>query len=255
MLRVRLPSGQTLETKDITAWNRRQDWAVLKVVTAEVAALPFAKLDSALVGDRCVFLDTAGPNNRVIVETNVVGKEVNPGWGDRLDLANAPTGEAYGSAVLNEYGEVIGIAGGSLLPGVSTLESGRTSYAINLLAAKGMMHAAMATPIWLVPRVPDKSQETTLEKLTADGQFVPPLVWKDDVVSGTLTKSLPKDKTKMPSMIDDKFEYTRADTRAYIFLILAPKQKRKGLSSILIYNLDNRMLGQSQPTKVSLEAG
>ena len=172
-----------------------------------------------------------------------------------MDLANAPAGDGYGSALLNEYGEVIGIVGGSLLPGISTLESGRTSYAINLLAARGMVHAAMASPIWLVPRVPDKSQETTLEQLAADGQFVPPLVWKDDVVSGTLTKSLPKDKTKLPNMVDDKFEYTRADARAYIFLILAPRQKRKGLSSILIYNLDNRLLGQSAPMKVSLDAG
>jgi hypothetical protein len=254
ILRLKLPEGRDLEVSEIASWNRRQDWALVKVPVTQIPPLPIAKPNSDSVGDRCLFLDAAGPGNRVIVETILVGKNNNPGWGDRINFANAASEQGMGSALLNEYGEVFGIVGGSLFPGASSLEGLRVRYATNWFGAGAANRGAMATPLSLVSLDPDKFHLTTLEQMARTGQFVPALLRKDNIVSGSLVRALPKGK-EIPSLIDDKFEYSRADASAFVSLIWSPREKVKGLSTIRVYDLDNRLLSEGRPIKVKMSAG
>ncbi|HXG68733.1 MAG TPA: serine protease, partial [Blastocatellia bacterium] len=122
LLRVILPDGRRLETKEVLAWNRRQDWAILKVQSGKVAALGRAAPGSWAVGDRCYSLDVPTEGNRVILEGSLIGKHNPTGAGERLNVSFSPGRWALGSPLLNEYGEVIGLIGGSLIPGAAFAE-------------------------------------------------------------------------------------------------------------------------------------
>lgn len=110
-LRVVGASGRAIDTKTVVAWNRRQDWAVLQVAGIEGPEFAIAKTDSWGVGDRCFYLDAAGPGNRVIVATSIVGKNTFPHAGDRISLGTSPANAGIGTALLDEYGDVIGVTG------------------------------------------------------------------------------------------------------------------------------------------------
>ena len=58
----------------------------------------------------------------MLVETSLIGKQSLGTAGDRLNVADTVNRRAVGSPVLNEYGEVIGLVGGNLLPGAAFLE-------------------------------------------------------------------------------------------------------------------------------------
>src|SRR5260370_23418907 len=57
-LRIQLPDGTRAQTDSVVAWNRRQDWAILKVDTRKNAKLPIAGDKSWSIGDHCYWLDT-----------------------------------------------------------------------------------------------------------------------------------------------------------------------------------------------------
>ncbi len=101
-------------TKEVVAWNRRQDWAILKVNAGKVSVLGRAAANSWSVGDRCYGLDVPADGNLIIAEGNIVGKHNPIGFGERLNISLSPDRRARGSPLLNEYAEVIGIMGGSL---------------------------------------------------------------------------------------------------------------------------------------------
>jgi len=252
-LRIVLPGGRSAGVRDVLTWNRRQDWAILKLTGAGDSKLPLAKPGSWAVGDHCYFLDVLGPGNRVIVSSVIDGKNNFAGAGDRLNLANVPGTAGIGTALLNDYGEAIGVVGGSLIPGMASVEGLRHAYPLNLLAAKGMYRGAMTTPLSLVPIPPPDTPPTTLEEMSRTGQFLPSLRDSATIMQATMARDVRR-QSGMLVAVDEKFEFAHSDGHAVILVTLSPqqKQKHKGSATVRIYNLDNQLVVESPPAKVDL---
>ena len=116
-LRVMLRDGTKFETDQLVAWNRRQDWAVLKATANKLTQLRKAEANSWNVGDITSDLDAAAEGNRVIANISIDGKNSFPFAGMRLNISAGPTERAVGAALLSEWGEAIGIVTRGLIAG------------------------------------------------------------------------------------------------------------------------------------------
>jgi S1-C subfamily serine protease len=249
-LRIRFPDSRPIETNQVMAWNRRQDWVLLKVDAAG-PSLMRAEPNSWAVGDRCYSLDFPVEGNRVIVDADIIGRNTFPRAGERLNLSFFPTRQAIGAPVLNEYAEVIGVVGGELLPGSSTLEGMGFRYDLSIFSLGRTMRGTLAVPITLVIVPSSDARPTTLDDLAKGGQFVPPLVGHANVTNGALARNVDR-KGPIPQAVDAKSEFSRRDGTMSVLLTWNPQEKRKAFAYLRVYDLDNRLLFESKPLKISL---
>jgi hypothetical protein len=149
--------------------------------------------------------------------------------------------------LLDEYGEVIGVTGGVLVPGVSTLEGVRAGVPANLLLAGGLAVPAMATPMSQVSVPVPGAKTSTLEELTQTGQFVPPVVHRDDIIFGTMAREVHREKDGLVDAVQEKYEFSRSNGHAAVLLSLDPTRKQKVATTISIFDLDNKAVNQSAP--------
>ena len=241
-VRVVSPQGR-IEITEVLAWNRRQDWAILKVPmdpSAAVTTLERAAADSWAVSDRIYFLDVPAETSRVLVETSLTGKQKLGAAGDRLNIGDSPNRRAVGSPVLNEYGEVIGLIGGNLIPGAAFLED--MAFSARTIALGGQSRGSIAVPINLVDD--SAATGTTVEGLASSGQFMPALVSSQSVLSGVMARTVNR-KTDPPQPVDEKSEFSRTDNQGILFLTWLPTEKRKGRPALRLYDLDNRLLSET----------
>ncbi len=246
-VRIVTPAGQRLEAQEVVAWNRRQDWAILKVATDNAAALQSAASDSWTIGDRCYVLDVPAEGNRILIESSLIGKQTMSGAGDRLNVAENLSRRTLGSPLLNDQGEVIGLIGGNLIPAEAFLED-------QTIAARGLGSASrgtLAVPISLISPPSASNQPTTIDDLARSGQFTPPLMGNEDVLNGTLSRNLNR-KIDPPQPIEERSEFSRQDGRAILLVTWLPKQKRKGTPTLRLYDLDNRLVNESSGKKISV---
>ena len=242
-VRIVGPGGQLIETEEVIAWNRRQDWVILKVALDAAATLERAPAGSWAVGDRTYFLDVPAEGNRVIVETSLTGKQNQGAAGDRLNIADNVSRRAVGSPLLNEFGEVIGLVGGNLLPGAAFIED--IVFSARSLVM-GTTRGTHAVPIDLIDQ--SSGSATTIAGLAGAGQFMPALVSSQSILHGTLARRV-NTKANPPLTIDDKTEFSRADNQGVLFLTWMPREKRKGRPSLRMYDLDNRLISENQNKK------
>jgi S1-C subfamily serine protease len=243
-IRIVGPDGRRAEVKDVLAWNRRQGWAILKAQLGKTPVLGHASPDSWAIGDRCYSLDVPAEGNLVILEGNLTGKLNATGAGERLNVSFSPAPRAIGSPLLNEYGEVIGMMGAGLIPGSSQI--GVTAFP-TFLSASG----AMAIPITMIPDVSPDARPTTLEELERSGQFTPPLAGRRYVTSGTLSRSIDR-KSGSPQSVDERTEFSRRDGHAALLITWYPEEKRKGVPSIRLYDIENHLVFESKSKRITL---
>jgi S1-C subfamily serine protease len=239
-VRVVGPQGRLIETTEVHVFNRRQDWIVLKVAIDGMPSLERDAANAAAIGDRSFFLDVPAESSRVLVDTSLIGKQDLGPAGERLTISDTVNRRAIGSPLLNEYGEVIGFIGGSLLPGAAFLEDAAFAARSNSLgiASRG----TFAVPISLVNDT--ASGSTTIDGLLRDGQFMPPLASTQSVLSGVLARSV-NTKTTPPQPVEERIEFSRANAKGVLLVTWLPTEKRKGYPSLRVYDLDNRMISET----------
>lgn len=249
---VELPDGKRLQTDQVLAWNRWQDWAILKVSSLKIALLNPAKANSWAVGDRCFLLNVARDETRTIEDLNISGTHDYPSAGQRMLLAFMASPKAAGSPLLNEYGEVIGVIAGSTIPGSSSLLQERTGYFSGLVRVRNGPDT-VAVPIELVKMPAAVLVASTFAELKQRGQFVPPLIGSELVEQGTLALRLDNRANVTPMALDEKYEFTQKDQQFYVFIMWTPKEKRNTTTKIQIYDLDNNLLSDGKPTKLNMK--
>ena len=248
-VRVVGPQGRMIEVVDVLAFNRRQDWIVLNVALENMQTLERNTSETPGVGDRIYFLDVPAEANRVLVETSLIGKQNLGPAGDRFNIADTTNRRAVGSPLLNEYGEVIGMVGGTLVPGAAFLEDLAFGARSNSLGMTS--RGTLAVPITLVND--STSAPTTIDGLLKDGQFMPALVSTQSVLSGVLARTVNM-KADPPQPIDEKIEFSRTNPQGVLFLSWLPKEKRKGYPSLRLYDLDNKLIGETlNKKKISVD--
>jgi S1-C subfamily serine protease len=242
-VRVVGPQGKLIEVTDVLAWNRRQDWAILSVPSDSTAVLPRAA-DSLSIGDRCYLLDVPAEGNRVLIETSLIGKQSLQQAGERLNIADVFDRRAVGSPVLNDYGEVIGLAAGGFLPGAPFAGDVVLFYRNGQLGSP--TRGALAVPISMVDE--KAGGATAIANLVTNGQFTPALVGNQQILNGTLAREINR-KVNPPAPIDERSEFSRADSKAVVFLTWMPKQKRSAIPTLRVFDMDNRMIYENVSKK------
>ena len=239
-VRIVGPQRRLIEATEVHAFNRRQDWIIFNVAVEGMPSLERDAANSAAIGDRSFFLDVPAEGTRVLVETSLIGKQDLGPAGDRLNISDTLNRRAVGSPLFNEYGEVIGLIGGSLLPGAAFLEDAAFGARSNSLGVAS--RGTFAVPIALVND--SGSTATTVDGLLRDGQFMPPLVSTQSVLSGVLARSVNK-KTNPPQPVEERLEFSRANAQGVLFITWLPTEKRKGYPSLRVYDLDNRLISET----------
>jgi len=184
-LRITLRNGSQLSTDQVLAWNRWQDWAVLKVEGSARTWLKRGLRDVAGVGDRCVFLEFV-PAGAKLADGSITGKNGFPKAGERLLIASGVTALSFGGPLLDEYGNYVGVLGGSIVPG------GDPSRLLSLMSDSGTggrmewETTGLAVPQSLLTDVPADAAPTRLAELAVRGEFLSPLVKTNSLQSASL---------------------------------------------------------------------
>jgi S1-C subfamily serine protease len=243
-VRILTPDGRRVEASEVIAWNRREDWMILRFDAAQIPPMQMATTDAGAVGDRVYVLDVPAEGSRVLIEASIIGKQRLSNAGDRLSIGDNLNRRSLGSPLLNEYGEVIGLVGGSLIPGSAFVED----MVFSARSLGGSSRGTSVVPIELIGHASSATLTTTIADLAKSGQFMSPLVGNENVLSGTLSRNLNR-KTDPPQTIEERSEFSRQDARIMVLVTWLPREKRKGIPSLQLYDLDNRLLSESPGKK------
>jgi len=242
-LRLVPPDGRRVESTQVVAYNRPQDWAVLRVSGDTPPALGPAMPKSWSVGDRCFTFEVSLAGNRTVVDEFITGEHTFPEFGERLNVSSPTWGSAIGSPVLNEYGDVIGVLGGSTHPGKHWEDTGRGVWS--------MREGSLVTPIDSV-RVPTIDAVVfTLEELQRRGIFTPPLSKEQIVLWGGLGSHFELKKGESPVAREPKTEFSHHDGSGEVAIVWDPRFKVRGIVKFQLYDLYNVVVAESSPEKVN----
>lgn len=248
-LRMILANGDGPTTDKVLAWSRWQDWALVLVPDAKGPALKRATKGSLKVGDQCVFLETSAEGGRVIANGSIIGRSSLPQVGDRLYIASPVSVHSVGGALLNEYGEFVGVVGGSTVPGAD-------SQAALELQGAGTTAGGRAVPASLISDPSPGATATSLQQLWQQQQFIPPTVKSGNLGYATLTSAIEKGRRDAPPWPRDyRVIFSREDTRTSAFASWQPQMKQKGQATLRVFDVENHLLMESKPVKLDLHPG
>jgi S1-C subfamily serine protease len=256
-LRVVLADGRRIDTNEVLAWNRRQDWALLNVPAGETPVLSRSKPNSWGVGDRCYAMDSPGVGSRTIVEATIAGISQPEGAGERILLSTGISGTAVGSPLLNEYGDVIGVLGGRMVPGFDPLEAQGLTMEQAFSTGGGLGSVGMATPIHVVSEKSEEGKTTRLSEMSSSEQFVSPVTARDSVLYGVLARGIER-KGRVPQPVEQKYNFSRRDPTFAVFVSWKPiaarqgKKKTRTFVVARVFDIDNRLRIETKPTKLEL---
>lgn len=252
-LRISLRDGTQVQTDEVALWNRWQDWALLKVSAVSKAILRRGPKDPPNVGDRCVFLEwtPAGPK---LTDGSITGTNSFPKAGSRLLVASGVTSASIGGALIDEFGNYVGVVGGTVVPG------GDPIRILALLSDSGTATMDWETTGLAVPdtQLPDLSQSTSAAKLAdiaTRGEFAPPVLKSDSVSYFTLSSAVDKEKGSVPFPRDTRQIFSRHDNKIAAYVTWQNSVKKKVVYSVRLFNADNKALTDSKPREASLGSG
>jgi trypsin-like peptidase len=221
-LRVSLPDGRRLETQEALSWDKWQDWAFLKVDSGDTQAgrlrsqgkfIALSPNTDSPVGSRGFALAVSSNGVRVIIRCDIVGKNRFPQNGERINL-NCTHPDVTGSPLLNEYGDLIGVVGGSLIPGWPSTKALPGAYYGSAQIANPTPGLA-AVPVNSSSKPPSTKAPTQLQQLVSDGTFTPLLSRSENIQYGALAKRVETRPTPRPMEETHEFRSEGAFTVFY----------------------------------------
>ena len=241
-VRLRTATGGRAETQAVSAWNRRQGWAVLRFPGHGLAPLLRAASFPA-VGERCFVLNTAEDGSRVIGEASVVGQEPSSLGRPRLN-----SWFAAGSPVLDERGDMVGIIAAAH----------EETLGATMLHSLSVMRVTIAGGTLVVPvsRLPDSpTAGVSLADLAARGQFLRPLSTDQrHVISGVFAGRVQRGGV-VPMPQDQRVAFSRREEQVSVFVQWNAQEKKDTLSRLEVYDADYRKVIDGEPSKLKLRAG
>ena len=251
-LRVRLSDGTQRETDRILGWNRWQDWAVVSIPRATGLKLKRGPKEPVNVGDRCVFLEWV-PAGAKLTDGSITGKNTFQKAGERMLVASGATPESIGGALLNDYGEYVGLISGDVAPGSGSL---RILSLINAVGGKvdlaGLDTTGLAVPLSLLPSNLNEVQASTLSEIEKRGEFIPPVVKTQLVSTASLSTYIAKDPNSAIVAREYREIFSRKDQKGSLYVNWWNVKKQKITCEVRLFNLDNRLLVGSQPKEITL---
>ncbi len=177
----------------------------------------------------------------------MVGRRDVPVAGARLNLSSGATFAALGSPLLNDYGEVVGVIGGSLEQGRSLLHGGGGRVAWGTIPI-----APMAIASELIPDPASLKAETfQVGELLTRGIAAPPVTRGRSVVFGIVGRG----DVSARMGLRDEGQFSRRDGTATVEITWDSTQKQDGEASFGLFDIDNRAVATSASTRVKVRAG
>jgi hypothetical protein len=254
-LRISLPSGGQTTTDQVLAWNRWQDWAVLKV---DAKPKLFLKRTSNLapnVGDRCSFLEWSAVGSK-LTDGSITGTNSFPRAGARLLVASGVSPQSIGGALLDEFGNYVGVIGGSIVPSANPI---RILYLLNdsgnPSATLDFDTTGLAVPLSLLPNLPLTTAPTSLGELSDRGEFAPLLVKSNSVQYMMVTNAVGKDSGNIPLPRNSKQIFSKRESKASVYVNWQTSTKEKVVCGLRFFSADNKLIGSSKQQDVTLAPG
>jgi S1-C subfamily serine protease len=246
-LQIFLSNGKSVSASQVLSWDRLQDWAVLGVSADGMPSLNLAPNRSWSVGEHYYSIGVSSSGGRIIQDGAIVGHDTQPPFGERLNLSMPFDAPAVGAPVFNEFGDVIGMLGGSLVPGSS-------SPLPPMAGSSSTAPTALAVPIYLVRTPTTESASATLADLMLNGEFIRPLRGQEQVSYAAFALAVDrKNGTGSPRDIRDQFSHS--DKQMIVFVQWDLKAKIKGVATLKFYGPDNKQLIETRPLKINLRPG
>ena len=222
-------SEQSIES--LFALNRRQRWIALPGA-AQSQTLAAAPPEDVKIGDRCFSMEARASAPRALTECRISGQTtVN---GAPAFVASFVVGiSTPGAPILNEFGDLIGIADDPTEIGMRT---------VRLVNAGG---ASVVTILRIGSVV---AQPTAVSDLRTKGLLIPPVVDRH-VSTGGIARA--DAKGKVVAYEHNDFVSVREPTFV-AFIRWAPKERLRGVLAFRLYDADNRLVFESKPSKADL---
>jgi hypothetical protein len=240
-----LPDGTRQPVTAMLGINRQQDWVVLAGGPAGEVAQPLAADAAVQIGDRLFTIEASTGASRVLADGTVSGRAGAPGTGPRLLMTLGSGAAPPGEPVFNEFGELLGVVGGSLVPGASDLS--------DLMHFRAELHGVPVVPISLF-RTPMDAPPVALAEARVRGDLLPAVQSGQNVMSGGFARSIATTQTVRPADQRQEFSVSR-DKDFVVFVTWSPQMRLKGTSLLRLHNDTNQVVVESKPGKVDLRPG
>jgi hypothetical protein len=243
-LEIEFSSGRRVKTDEVLACSRLQDWALIRVDTAGVPALPMGEPAKIGVGERLAMFAVEG-GARKFGGVDVAGKQSAPGVGLRILFSPDLAVESAGGPLLNLEGKVVGILGASLTPG-GRIHKSYSRASIALWDNLGSLSAAV--PINALPQsLP--AAPVTLQGLLDTHVFTQPLAPGLSFLWGGTSDRAAANSALAPRYVTD----FRANQPVWVEMMWQKREKAgKGVISAQVYDVQNRERVNVAPKKFSL---
>ena len=240
-----LPDGKRQPITGMRAMNRLQDWIVLAGGIEGDVSQPVASETSVQIGDRLFAIEASTGASRVLAEGTVSGRAGTATTGPRILMTLGAGSGPPGEPVFNEFGELVGITGGSLVPGASELS--------DLLRFRAELHGLPIVPISLV-RVSLGAPAVPLSDLRARGELVSAVMGGQHVMSGGFARGIARTQTVVPT--DQRREFSISKDKEFVvFVTWSPQLRLKGALVLRLQDEANRLVVDSKPGKLDLRPG
>jgi S1-C subfamily serine protease len=250
-LRVDLADGSSMTIGNVVAWNRGQDWAILKVETSKAQPLEKAAPNSWKIGDLCYVLASQGQGSRTIQNVNITGLQGTVKSAQRLTIS-AFGGAAVGAPMVDGYGRVIGVLSGGLA-GMGSRRMGTWASYLD----PGQMATTIADPTVLpiaaIPEAAWSFQPVTFADLAAQGALILPLVQDSQAASGELCEDFQKFHGEAIMPVRPRRDFSKKQGSLALVVVWGPSKKLKSTQELRIYDADNRAVARTVSSKLDLQ--
>jgi S1-C subfamily serine protease len=246
-LEIEFADGRKATTSEVLQASRLGDWAAVRVDTGKVPPIPRMAGEGIAVGSVLAAL-VLESDARAAVPVDVRAVSTQGIYGRRVHIGQTIQLPSVGGPLINEQGEVVAIAGGSLKPG-NRID--QRSANMNRWLSRSQEGAGAGTPIDAVPQAMP-SRGRTLAELAAAGVLTTPLTGMPEFVFGGSVAQLSKDLSEIG--IGEQSEYSmRGDPQVAVYSNWIKRGKiSRGDVTVVVYDADNKARLTTPPKRLNL---
>lgn len=244
---VEFADGRRAPVPFVLAQSRLGDWAVLKTDTGGATPIPRSRAESVPVGSTLAVV-TIENDARVVTPVDVRASSVRGIYGGRIQITPGFNLPQIGGPLINEQGEVVGIVGGSLKPGIRIDQRAANG---NRWLSASQEGTDLASPISALPAMLP-AEGRTMADLAATKVLTVPLVARPEFTVGGAVPQLSKNLSELG--IAEQREYSaRDDAQIAVYSNWVKRGKTsKGVVSAIVYNAQNEPRMTVTPKTVTL---